>query len=210
MLRRLLSLENSQSAMQCKGEQAMEQVDFGAGDNSIHLKVVSDATQLSHALIVRGICMFEEVGLTIHQTFDGNDYQCTHIVAHSGMEPIGASRIRWFRDFAKIERTCFRKAYRSARTLRQCCDFIFDRVARKGYSQLVTHAEPKIARVWQRILGFEEVEGRPIVKTEGQQPYVEMIKRLTVPANAISLDTEPKILFRVEGNWHVPSVFENV
>ena len=178
------------------------------GDNNIHCKVVMDANQFAHALAIRSICIFEELGLAMDQAFDGNDYQATHIVAYHGEEPIGATRIRWFRDFAKIERTSFRKAHRSARVLRQCSDFIFDHIARKGYSKLVTHAEPKLALVWKRILGFEEVQGRPVVKTGDREPYLELIKHLNVPSDAININTEPRILFRTEGAWHKPSAFE--
>lgn len=178
------------------------------GDNSIHLKVVTDAETLSHAMIVRSVAIYEELGLTVRQAFDGNDYQATHIVAYAGEEPIGATRIRWFRDFAKIERTCFRKAWRSARTLRQCSSFIFDHVARKGYATLITHAEPELARVWERVLGFEYVAGRPAVQTGDNEPYIELVKRLELPADVISRASEPKILFRIEGMWDEPCAYE--
>ena len=51
--------------------------------------------------------------------FDGNDYQATHVIVYSGDEPIGTLRIRWFKDFAKFERTAFRKAYRNIHVLKR-------------------------------------------------------------------------------------------
>jgi hypothetical protein len=178
-------------------------------DNDIHMQVVTSAEQFMHAIAIRAICFMEDTGLTADQAIDGNDYQATHILAYAKQEPIGATRIRWFRDFAKIERTAFRPAYRSARILKACSYFIFDHVAKKGYEKLVTHAEPKYARVWEMVLGFERTEGRPPVVTEGHEPYVEMVKRLSPPADAISLQTDPKVLFRIEGQWDKPSAFEN-
>lgn len=71
-------------------------------DNSVRMVVVTNGEQLLHAFAVRSICFMEETGLSAQQALDGNDYQATHIVAYSGDEPIGATRIRWFRDFAKI------------------------------------------------------------------------------------------------------------
>lgn len=177
-------------------------------DNDIRMEVVSSAEQFMHAIAVRAICFMEDTGLSADQAIDGNDYQATHILAYAKQEPIGATRIRWFRDFAKIERTAFRPAYRSARILKQCSYFIFDHVARKGYQLLVTHAEPKYARVWEMVLGFERVEGRPPVVTEGHDPYVEMIKRLSPPPDAITLESDPKVLFRIEGHWDKPGAFE--
>jgi hypothetical protein len=177
-------------------------------DNDIHMQVVSSAEQFMHAIAIRAICFMEDTGLTAAQAIDGNDYQATHILAYAKQEPIGATRIRWFRDFAKIERTAFRPAYRSARILKLCSDFIFDHVAMKGYDTLVTHAEPRYARVWELVLGFEPVEGRPVVVTEGHEPYIELVKRLKPAPGAITLQSHPKVLFRIEGQWDKPSAFE--
>jgi len=177
-------------------------------DNNIRVEVVTSAEQFMHAIAVRAICFMEDTGLTADQAIDGNDYQATHFVIYSKQEPVGATRIRWFRDFAKIERTGFRPAYRNARILKRSSEVVFDHVAKKGYHLLVTHAEPKYARVWEMVLGFERAEGRPMVVTEGHEPYVELIKRLSPPADAISLQSDPKVLFRVEGHWDKPSAFE--
>lgn len=177
-------------------------------DNSIRLVVVTNSEQLLHAYAVRSICFMEETGLAARRAFDGNDFQATHIVAYAGDEPIGATRIRWFNGFAKIERTAFRKAYRSVRILKQTSDFIFGHVARKGYSKLVTLAKPDYATVWVRVLGFRQVMDRPPVFSGDGEPFVELIKDLSAPADAISIDTDPNVLFRVEGSWHVPSAFE--
>ena len=177
-------------------------------DNDVRMRVVTTSEGFIHAMAIRSICILEETGHTIAQAIDGNDFQATHIVAYAGDEPIGATRIRWFRDFAKIERTAFRKAWRSARILKNCSDFIFSHVARKGYSTLITHAEPKYARVWEMVLGFETVDGRPPVITPGHEPYVELVKHLNPPSEAISLQSAPHVMFRIEGYWDAPSAFE--
>jgi hypothetical protein len=150
----------------------------------------------------------EETGLAARRAFDGNDFQATHIVAYADDEPVGATRIRWFNGFAKIERTAFRKAYRSVRTLKQTADFIFGHVAQKGYSKLLTLAKPDYAVVWIRVLGFRRIADRPPVFAGDGEPFVELIKELKAPADAISIDTDANVLFRVEGFWHVPSAFE--
>ena len=178
-------------------------------DNDIRIEVVVSPEQFMHAIAVRAICFMEETGLSAQQTIDGNDYQATHIIVYAKNEPIGSSRLRWFRDFAKIERTGFRIAYRNARVVKRTANFIFEHAARKGYDRLVTHAEPKYARLWEMLLGFKPVEGRPYVATEGHEPYIEMVKMLAPPADAITLQTEPKILFRIEGHWDKPGAFED-
>ncbi len=180
----------------------------GNGDNSIRIAVVTTAEQLSHVFAIRAICFYEELDLTGEQAFDGNDYQSTHIIIYSGNDPIGASRIRWFRDFAKIERSGFRKAYRNARNLRQVGRFMFEHIAAKGYSTIVTHAEPELAQMWCRLLGFQRTPGRPLFEAANHPACIELVKTVEVPDNAISLMSDPKLLFRVEGYWDVPGAFE--
>jgi hypothetical protein len=177
-------------------------------DNEIRIQLVTTAEQFLHAMAIRAICIMEGAALTADQAIDGNDYQATHVLVYAKQEPIGAARIRWFRDFAKIERTAFRPAYRNPRVLKRAAEFIFDHVAKKGYQVLVTHAEPKFARLWQMLLGFELVAGRPPVVTEGHEPYLELVKTLPPSDNPITLQVHPKVLFRIEGHWDEPSPFE--
>lgn len=183
----------------------------GLTHNSIRTEIVTTHEQLLHAYAVRSICFMEEHGVPARHEFDGNDYQATHVVVYSGDEPIGTLRIRWFNKFAKFERTAFRKAYRNTHALKAAADFAFDHVARKGYEKVITHAQPVYARLWRIVLGFKNAEGKKPVYFEGhEQPYVELVKELTPPDNAISEDTDSYILFRVEGNWDVPSQYEAV
>src|SRR3954467_14802988 len=91
--------------------------------NQIRPEIVTTYEQLLHAYAIRSICFMEEHGVRAQQTFDGNDYQATHVIVHAGDEPIGTLRIRWFKDFAKFERTAFRKAYRNSHTLKLAAEF---------------------------------------------------------------------------------------
>src|ERR1700722_10895551 len=120
-----------------------------AGHNQIRTEVVTTYQQLLHAYAIRSICFMEEHGVKAQQTFDGNDYQATHMIVYAGEEPIGALRIRWFKDFAKLERTGFRPAYNANFYLKEMLAFVFSHIARKGYSRAITHCSPKYARLWQ-------------------------------------------------------------
>ncbi|WP_158817319.1 hypothetical protein [Methylocapsa sp. S129] len=174
--------------------------------SAVRLVVVSNYEQLQHAFAIRSICFMEDTGLSVKRAFDGNDFQATHIVAYARDEPIGATRIRWFRDFAKIERTGFRKAYRSAQVLKQCSAFVFDHAARKGYTQVLTVARRDFAGVWIRVLGFRELAHRAIIR-EGE-PFLTLVKNLTAPQQAISIETDSNVLMRIEGAWDVATPFE--
>jgi len=78
------------------------------GHNSFHVEVVKNMDQLIQIFALRAICFMEDTGLPYDHAFDGNDLQATHVVGYDGIEPVGTMRIRWFKDFAKIERTAFR------------------------------------------------------------------------------------------------------
>ncbi|MBV8474934.1 MAG: hypothetical protein JO107_09250 [Hyphomicrobiales bacterium] len=181
---------------------------FPRSDNATRIVVVTNSEQLLHAYAVRSICFMEETGLPARRAFDGNDFQATHVVVYVHDEPVGAARVRWFNGFAKIERTAFRQAYRDPRLLKKAAEFIFDHAARKGYAKALTLAKPQYAAVWIRLLGFREVAHRPPTLSGDGEPFLELIKELATPADAISIDTDPNVLLRVEGAWHVPSAFE--
>jgi hypothetical protein len=177
--------------------------------NQIRTEVVTTYEQLLHAYAIRSICFMEEHGVKAQQTFDGNDYQATHMLVYAGDEPVGAQRIRWFKDFAKIERTAFREAYRNTHVLKASSHFVFDHIARKGYDKVITHAQPKYARLWRIVLGFKNAEGKPPFYFDGHpEPYIELVKELSPPENAISLHTDTAVMFRIEGFWDAPSPFE--
>ncbi len=63
-----------------------------ASHNQIRTEVVTTYQQLLHAYAIRSICFMEEHGVKAQQTFDGNDYQATHMIVYAGEEPIGALR----------------------------------------------------------------------------------------------------------------------
>ena len=167
--------------------------------------VVTTAEHLAQARAIRSICFMEERGLAYRDEFDGNDYQATHILMLKGDEPIGTSRIRWFADFAKIERTAFRKEHRSSRTLRRYARFVFAHVARKGYSRLVTLSLEQYARLWEREFGFTRVPGRTSRRPGDETVYFELVKILEVPPDAVTPTSDPRIIVRIEGAWDEPA-----
>jgi hypothetical protein len=76
---------------------------------------------------------------------------------------------------------------------------------------VITHAQPKYARLWRTLLGFKPVEGKEPLHFEGhEEPYIELVKHLPLPENAISERTESAVLFRIEGAWDQASEFESV
>jgi len=187
----------------------MEQSPCNLNHNLVRTEVVTNYEKLLHAFAIRAICFMDEHGVKAQQTFDGNDYQATHFIVYADEEPIGTVRVRWFKDFAKFERASFRRPWRKIDVIRNCAHFVFEHVARKGFDKIVTHAQPKYARIWRTMLGFKSIDGKEPVFFEGHdEPYLELVKHLSVPDNAISERTDATVLFRIEGFWDAPSEFE--
>jgi hypothetical protein len=169
-----------------------------SGSNSVRAEIVQNYEQLLHTYAVRAIAFMEDTGLAASQTFDGNDFQATHIIVYNGDEPIGTMRIRWFNGFAKMERTGFRKEYRNINNIRLICSFAFEHIARK----------PVYARLWRKMIGFKETGRDPMIFKGHEEPYIELVYELSVPENAITPVTDPNTLFRIEGRWDVPTMYE--
>ncbi len=95
--------------------------------------------------------------------------------------------------------------------IKRCAEFIFEHISRKGYDRVITHAKPIYARMWQRMLGFKPASGKEPVLFEGHdEPYIELVKDLSPPQNAITPETDATVLFRIEGYWDAQSEFETV
>lgn len=63
--------------------------------------------------------------------------------------------------------------------------FVFNHVARQGYDKIITHAQPKYARLWRIVLGFKNA------------------------LIAISASTDAAVLFRIHESSPKGSAFAN-
>lgn len=179
-------------------------------DNQINVKVVTSLEELSHLFAVRAICFLEEHNLPLGQTYDGNDFQATHVLLRCDETPIGCIRIRWFKEFAQFDRTAVRPGYRYGRGLHRMAAFAFEHVARKGYTRIVTHAAPVEARLWRRMFGFKPVPNRPTLQFKDYPESIELELELPRSAEVIDRDSPPAVIHRVEGHWDQPSTFERI
>ena len=175
--------------------------------NSIRIIVAHNAEQVAHALAVRSIVFVEDEGLRFSHAHDPNDYVCSHIVIYDGEEPIGSARVRWFKDFAKIERTAFRKAHRDPRVLKATAQFIFAHAAQKGYDRILTLAEEHYARLWMKLLGFRKLHEEPITRPHQTNSFYMLEKVVSVPEDAVTPETPARIMIRPEGRWDIPLSF---
>jgi len=130
----------------------------------------------------------------------------THILGFVGDEPAGCTRLRFFADFAKIERLAVRKEFRHTRLAVQLARASIELARMKGYRVLYSHVQKHMINFNARF-GFRILEGRPEF-TFSDFDYVEMVAHVEPHPDAITLGTDPYKVIRPEGRWHVPGVLE--
>jgi predicted GNAT family N-acyltransferase len=146
-------------------------------------------------------CPYEE-------EFDGNDLcGATHLLLRCGREPVGVVRLRWFGDFAKLERLAVRKEHRGGPGLLMLTRAAFELAQRKGYRKLIGHAQVRGEAFWKRYFKGRPRAGRPVFYFSGYA-YLEMEFDLAARTDAVGLSSPPLTLLRPEGDWDRPGVLE--
>lgn len=178
----------------------------------VSVKIVESVDELQAVMMLRAVCFMADGRLKV-ETADQNDLQCTHILASVGDEPVASARIRWFNDFAVLERTCFAPQFRNRKLIKELGEFAFEHIREKGYRQVLTYGAKSMARFWRMLLGFEPVEGRPILYPDMDDGWYELIKRFDSEDfeghdNIVNLQSPPAVICRVEGRWKVPHPLE--
>ncbi|MES1200113.1 MAG: GNAT family N-acetyltransferase [Pseudomonadota bacterium] len=174
----------------------------------IEVEVARTLPDLMQAFAVRTLVYMGEQHCPHDEEYDGNDFSgATHLLARSGGEPVGSLRIRWFADFCKIERVAVRREHRSGRVAGALIDFAYALAAKKGYRTAIGHIQVRLVPFWKRSGGTQIRPGRPLFHFSDHE-YVEVVRDLDPPQDAIGLDTPPLVLLRPEGAWDEPGVLD--
>ena len=140
------------------------------------------------------------------EEFDGNDLAATHLLGYVGHEPVGCLRIRYFADFAKIERLAIRAEFRKTRTAFQLVRAAFRLCQKKGYTKIYGHSQKRLVNFWSRF-GFRVMEGgQSFVFSDFD--YVEIVADVERDPEAITLGAPPFVIIRPEGRWDIPGILE--
>jgi predicted GNAT family N-acyltransferase len=171
------------------------------------ITVARGADDLMKVAAVRSAVFLGEQACPYGEEFDGNDYAATHLLAYIDGEPAGCMRIRFFADFAKLERLAVRREFRISSV---SFDLVRASVAlchAKGFRRLYGHARKDLLPFWQRF-GFRvRGNGQPFRFSDHE--FVEMIdEREPISESAVSLDDGPYRIIRPEGRWHIPGILE--
>jgi len=174
------------------------------GDAELELKIVSSNEELQQAFAVRTLVYVGEQKCPYEEEFDGNDFSATHVLGLVGGEPAVTARIRYFGDFAKLERLAVRKEFRGLGFGHALLRFLIKFCRRKGHGRLYLHAQRRLARFY-KMYGFTE-RGTPFEFSDFD--YVEMVADLSPASDRLSLEADPMVLIRPEGQWEAPGVLD--
>jgi len=175
---------------------------------TVEVRVATSLDRLMQVIAIRALVYMGEQNCPYDEEFDENDFAgATHLIAYLRGEPVGVLRMRWFAAFAKAERLAARPSARTGLVARALIDAGATLAARKGYRMILGHVEPELLGFWKRYGAVSERSGLPLVRFS-DRTYVEVIKEVTPPADALSLESAALVLLRPEGRWDEPGVLD--
>jgi predicted GNAT family N-acyltransferase len=180
--------------------------DNGRTGREIAVTVARSLEDLARVIAVRSAVYLSEQECPYEEEFDGNDLVATNLIGYIGKEPAGCIRIRYFADFAKLERLAVRREFRNTRLSFHLVRAAIELCRVKGYRRLYGHAQKRLVNFWARF-GFRLFEGgKELVFSDFD--YVEMVLDAERHPDAITIGTDPYVIIRPEGRWHIPGVLD--
>lgn len=168
----------------------------------LEIKIARSFEDLMQVVSIRSATYLAEQFCRYQEEFDGNDMCATQFVGLVDGDPAGCIRIRYFGDFAKLERLAVRKEYRDTRLAFRLVRAAIAHARQKNFTRLYGHARADLMPFW-RMFGFREVEGRPPFRFANID-YVEGVLETTASEDAILFGCDPMVSIRPEGAWDEP------
>ncbi|QLC24915.1 GNAT family N-acetyltransferase [Parasphingopyxis algicola] len=166
---------------------------------TIEVLRVRTVEELTQVISVRSAVYMAEQLCRFDEEFDGNDLCATQFLGLVNGDPAGCIRLRYFGDFAKLERLAVRKQYRKSRLAYRLVRTALDHARQKNFLRIYGHSRDDLVRFWQ-IFGFRLMDDRPTF-TFANVDYREMVAELEPDDRAIRFGVNPMIAIRQEGFW---------
>lgn len=131
----------------------------------------------------------------------------THFLIREGTRPAGTCRVRWFADFAKIERLTIVLSCRGTPALRVLMAETCKVISRKGYRVALAQIQSRLQPVWSRVFRCRVVTGRPHFAFSDFD-YCEMEIPIAPHPDALTIRADPLQIIRPEGQWDEPGVLD--
>lgn len=178
-----------------------------ARSNSVRVGVARDMNGLMRVMSLRSMIYVGEQTCPFDEEFDGNDFTAaTHILAEIGREPVGTIRLRWFADFVKFERVAVHSGYRGYGVVPSMMSYAIEVARRRGYTRAIAYLQQRLVPFWEPF-GFRPRPGREPFSWSDHE-YIEAEAYLEPHPDPLSMDTDPLVLMRPDGEWDEPGVLD--
>ena len=177
-------------------------------DAELEVVVCRTLPDIMQAMAVRSLVYMGEQACPYDEEYDGNDFAgTTHLVLRRNGEPIGTLRVRWFAEFAKVERVAVRSEFRGGRATLMLILAAKRLAEKKNYRQILGYGQVRLIPFWEQYFNARIRPGR-----EGfafsDHDYVEMVVEGAPPPDALTLESDPMVLLRPEGAWDEAGILD--
>ncbi|MGJ3232964.1 MAG: GNAT family N-acetyltransferase [Oceanicaulis sp.] len=170
----------------------------------LKVRVARSLEDLQKVMVVRSLVYMQEQDCPYEEEYDGNDFAgATHLIAEMAGEPVGTIRLRWFADFAKIERVALRPQARKGNAGKLMVAFALKMIRRKGYRRAMAQAQYGLLDYWRTRHGATHRTERGVF-VFSDRAYAEVEWRFDPLPGAITMDSDPLVIDRPEGEWDRP------
>jgi len=176
---------------------------FGSG---LSVTVARSLEDYARVLAVRSATYIGEQECPYGEEFDGNDLCATHLIGYAGNEPAATLRIRYFADFAKMERVAVRKEFRKTAIVRHVLRAGIELCRLKGYRTIYGQPRTDLVRFYSHF-GFRPMKDARTFRFSGLE-FTEVVLETTPHPDAIRVGADPYLIIRPEGRWHSEGVLE--
>lgn len=180
--------------------------DDGKDQRRITIRIARNLNDLMIVASIRSAVYLAEQDCPYEEEFDGNDLVAAHFIGFIDDEPVACLRAQFFADFAKVERLAVRRQYRRStiafRLVRACVAFL----KRKGYRRIYGQAQDRLVDFWARFGAKPLGHNRKLVFSDFS--YTEMLLELEPDPRAITINSDPYVIIRPEGDWDRPGILD--
>jgi len=108
---------------------------------SAHFKLCESWDDVVKCIAVRSIVFCGEQNISYQLERDEHDASATHILGEVDGEPVAAARLRFFKDYAKLERIAVRAPWRARLIGHELTKFMIDVAKERGYTTFKLNAQ---------------------------------------------------------------------
>jgi predicted GNAT family N-acyltransferase len=176
------------------------------GTRKIGVRVARSLSDIMQVIAIRASVFMSDQVCPYEEEFDGNDFCATHLIGYMGNEPSACIRARFFADFCKLERLAVRAEFRKTRLAFHMVRAGIELARKKGFRRIYGHAQDRLVNFWAHFGAKPLGPNRKLVFSDFS--YTEMVIELAPHEDPITIDSDPYVIIRPEGEWHAMGILD--